>query len=265
MTHLIGWCSQSVLGPAGVDERADLGRHLDLGRPLARALLRKLVCRVDAELAADELRPGCVVEVVERTFAQQDVTLGVDVCGDAEEDLVVVVDVHPLVDDDHALRQAEQAETPDGVHDLLCLAGEGLADRDDRAVVERAGDRQVVVDDLRHGHPHGRQEDPLGRLAEPGVLGRRLPDDDRRIDRVATHRHRRDVEDGKRLGRRVVAGVVAEGALDSLVARLDVALEDDLGVGRHLEVDGLRLDELDGIAAQKTGEHQLVDVLRQGR
>ena len=77
-----------------------------------------------------------------------------------------------------------------------------LADGDDAAVVERAGDRQVVVDDLGHARPDGRQEDALGRLAEPRVLLRRLADDDRRVDRVAAHRHRRDVEDRERLGRR---------------------------------------------------------------
>ena len=116
------------------------------------------------------------------------------------------------------------------MHHLARVAGIRLADRDDRAVVERARDRQVVVDDLGHGHPDRRQEDPLGRLAEPRVLLRRLADDDRRVDRVAAHRHRGDVEDGERLGRRVVAGVVAERPLVGEVALLDVALEHDLGV-----------------------------------
>ena len=47
--------SEPVLGPAAVDERADLGAHLDLGRPLPGALLGELGGRVDPELAADEL------------------------------------------------------------------------------------------------------------------------------------------------------------------------------------------------------------------
>ena len=125
------------------------------------------------------------------------------------------------------------------------------------------GDRKVVVDDLRHGHLHRRQEDPLGRLAEPGVLLRRLPDDDRRVDRIAAHRHRGDVEDREGLGGGVEAGVVAEGPLVGEVVLLDVALEHDLRVRRHLEVDGLRLDELDRLALEEPGQHQLVDVLRQ--
>ncbi len=98
---------------------------------------------------------------------------------------------------------------------------------------------QVVVDDLRQRHTHGRQEDPLGRLPEPRVLGGRLADDDRRIDRVAPHRHRRDAEDRERLGVRVVAGVVAERALDPDVVLRDVPLEDDLRVRGHLEIDRL--------------------------
>jgi hypothetical protein len=149
------------------------------------------------------------------------------------------------------------------MHDLLGMAGEGLADGDDGATVERARDRQVVVDDLRHAHPDRRQEDAFGRLAQPGVLGRRLADDDRGVDRVAPHRHRRDVEDRERLGRRVVAGVIAEGTFDALVADLDVALEHHLRVRRAPPDHGLRADELDGVAAEEPREHELVDVLRQ--
>ena len=197
-----------------------------------RALLRALVRRVDPELAAVELQRRRVVEVVERALADQHVALRVDVGADAEEDLLVVVHVDPLVDDHDRLRQAEQPEAPDRVHHLLRVAGEALADRDDAAVVERARDRQVVVDDLGDAHPDRRQEDPLGRLAEPRVLLRRLADHDRRVDRVAPHRHRGHVEDRERLGRRVVAGVVAERAFLGQLVLGDVALEHDLGVGR---------------------------------
>ncbi len=59
--------------------------------------------------------------------------------------------------------------------------------------------------------------------------------------------------------------MVAEGPLEADLALLDRPLEDDLGVRRHLEVDGLRLDELDRLALEEAREHQLVDVLRQRR
>ena len=59
--------------------------------------------------------------------------------------------------------------------------------------------------------------------------------------------------------------MVAERALDPDVGAVDPALEHDLGVRRHLEVDGLALDELHRRALQEAGHHQLADVLRQRR
>ena len=59
--------------------------------------------------------------------------------------------------------------------------------------------------------------------------------------------------------------MVAERPLRAHLAGLDAAFEHHLRVGRHLEVDGLALDELDSLAAQEAGEHELVDVLRKGR
>src|SRR2546427_11573119 len=89
------------------------------------------------------------------------------------------------------------------------------------------------------------RSDPLRRLPEPGVLGRRLADHDRRIDGVAAHRDRADPEDREELGGRVVPGVVAEGPFGRQVVLCDGAFEDDLGFRRHLEVDRLALHELD--------------------
>ena len=206
-----------------------------------------------------------MVELVERPQLHDHVAHRVDVGASLEEDLVVVVHVDVLVHHDDALRERQQPERPHGVDHLARMAGIGLADRDDRAVVERACGGQVVVDDLRHGHPDRGQEDPLGGLGEPLVLGRRLADDDRRVDRVAAHRDRGQVEDRKEVGGRVVAGVVAKRALDAELALLDVALHDDLGMGRHLEVDRLGLHQLDRLAAQEAGDHELVDVLGQRR
>ena len=252
-----------VLGPAAGDEVADLVAHDDLLGPGPGVLLGKLVRRVDPELASVELSLGRVIEVVERPLGDQDVALRVDVRSHAEEDLCVVVHVHVGVDDDHGLGQREHPEPPDRVHHLLGMAGERLADRDDHAVVERARDREVVVDDLRQGHLDRRQEDPLGRLAEPGVLRRRLPDDDGRVDRVLSHRHSAQPEDRELLGRRVVARVVAERALCAHVVARNVPFEDDLGVRRYLEVDRLAAHELDRLAPQEPGEHELVDVVRE--
>jgi hypothetical protein len=204
-----------------------------------------------------------VVELVEGPVCEHDVPLRVDVRADAEEHLAVVVDVDALVDDDDGLRERQQAESPDRVHHLPRVTREALADRDDHAVVEGARRRQVVVDDLGHAHANRREEDPLRRLREPLVLGRRLADDDRRIDRVPAHRDRGDAEERELLGRRVVAGVIAERPLHAAVRRVDPPLEDDLGVRGNLEVDGLAPHELHRRTPEKACDHQLADVLRQ--
>jgi hypothetical protein len=67
------------------------------------------------------------------------------------------------------------------------------------------------------------------------------------------------------LRRRVVTGVVAEGPFVGDLVLVDVALEHELGVRRHFEAHGLAGDELDGLAAQEAGQHQLVDVLGERR
>ena len=73
------------------------------------------------------------------------------------------------------------------------------------------------------------------------------------------------MEDRERLGRGVVAGVVAERAFLPDLVLVDVALEHDLGVRGNLDADGHSLDELDRLAAEEAGHHELVDVLRQRR
>ena len=58
------------------------------------------------------------------------------------------------------------------------MPGEPLLNRDDHAVMKRAGVRDVVVDNLGERHADGREEDSLGRLAKPEVLARRRANDD---------------------------------------------------------------------------------------
>ncbi len=70
------------------------------------------------------------------------------------------------------------------------------------------------------------------------------------------------MEDGVLVLERVEAGVVAEGAFAAQLAQFHVAFENDLGVGRHFEIDGLALDDLDGLAAQKTRDQKLFDFRR---
>src|SRR5437763_1848068 len=80
----------AVLGPARVDEVADLGAHLDLRRPIACAFGGSLGRGVDPELAAQEL-PGCrMVEMVGGPVAEDDVPRRVDVRPHVERHLLVV-------------------------------------------------------------------------------------------------------------------------------------------------------------------------------
>src|SRR5439155_15097034 len=83
--------------------------------------------------------------------------------------------------------------------------------------------------------------------------------------RVAPPRNGVDGEDRERLGGRVVAGVVAERPLLADLFLLDVALEHDLRARGNLDPDGYALHELDRLAAEEAGHHQLVDVLGQRR
>ena len=71
---------------------------------------------------------------------------------------------------------------------------------------------------------------------------------------------------GIRLGQRVVAGVVAERPfLAQRLARVNVAFDDEVGVGRHFQVVGLALDQLDGFLAQVTGEEEFIQAIGQRR
>src|SRR5207248_8241651 len=54
---------------------------------------------------------------------------------------------------------------------------------------------------------------------------------------------------------------IPERALVGHLELVDVALEDDLGVGGHVDADRLRAHQLDRLAAEEAGEHELVDVL----
>jgi hypothetical protein len=67
----------------------------------------------------------------------------------------------------------------------------------------------------------------------------------------------------KSRGRGAVAGVFAEGAFLDLVVGADLALDDDLGVGRHFEVVGLALHQPRRLAGKHADQFRLGD--RRGR
>ena len=113
-------------------------------------------------------------------------------------------------------------------------------------------------------HLHRGQKDALDGLAHPGVFHGRLADDGGGVDGVFAVRDAGQMEDRILVGHGVEAGVVAEGAFGAQFAQLDVAFEHDLGVGRNFQIDGFALDDLDRLAAQEAGDHELLDLRRRG-
>jgi hypothetical protein len=60
--------------------------------------------------------------------------------------------------------------------------------------------------------------------------------------------------------------VISERPLrEEILARVDIALQHEVRLGGHLEIDRLAAHVLDGLAAQEPGEHPLVDAVRQRR
>ena len=54
---------------------------------------------------------------------------------------------------------------------------------------------------------------------------------------------------------RIEAGMIAERPFaPERLCRVDIAFDHDIGVGRHLDIDGNALHQLDAFLAQKTGK-----------
>ncbi len=132
--------------------------------------------------------------------------------------------------------------------------------------MEDAFGRQRDVHDLREVHFEDRQEEFHGRAAHVEILHRRDADDGGGIDGVFAVRDRGDVKDRIRLGQRVIAGVIAERALvPQRLARIHVAFDDEVGIGRHFQIVGLALDELDRFFPQIAGEQEFIEPIGQRR
>ncbi len=175
-----------------------------------------------------------------------------------------VLHVDVFVDHDDALGEHGLAERPDGVHHFARLAGIGLADGDDHQVVKDAFDGKIDVDNFGDGELHQRQENALDGFAHPGVFHGRLADDGGGVDRIFAMGDAGDVEDGIEIFERVEAGVIAERAFGAEFVEVDVAFEDDFGVGGDFEIDGFALHQLDRLLAQEAGDEIFLDIGRSG-
>src|SRR5580704_3493531 len=247
--------------PLGINQQLRLRVHRDLVRPGAReAFSGPLSGRVDAHLGAVVGEPGSVVERVDGAERELDVAFRIDVVEDLQRDLADVLHVHIFVDDEDALGEHGLSQRPDGVHDFAGLAGIGLADGNDHQVMEYALEWKVYIDELGNGELHERKENALDGLAHPAVFHRRLAHDGGGVDGFLAMRNAGDVEDGVEIVQRIKTGVVAEGPLGAEFVKVDVALQNDFSIGWDFEVDGLALDELDGLLPEEAGNQEFFDV-----
>ena len=203
-----------------------------------------------------------MIERVDRTQRELNVALGIDVVGHAQHHFADVLHVAVFIHHDDALGKHRLPQRPDGVHHLARLARIALADRHQHQVVKDRLDGQMNVDDFRNRHLHRGQKDALHGLAHPRIFHRRLAHDRRRINGILAMRDAGEVKDRVLIRHRVEAGVVAEGTFAAQLAQFDVAFEHDLGVRRNFEIDGFALHNLDGLAAQESGDHELLDFRR---
>src|SRR3954467_11569790 len=234
-----------VPGAAGVDDRPAVGE-----------VAGRLALRLDAGI--ERRRPG-VADDVDRGG-------GVRAREQGPYQLLEIGDVDVVVDHDHV----SPAIGTDMAHGgdmagLLGMAGIALVDRD-REQEPR------VADLVRPGGGDARHARLLDILAQQaradhGAIAADLVRPALRHaapqDRIVAIIDRLDVEHG--LGSEVagvIAGPFRERALDALVARLDEALDDDLGIGRDRQAGDGAVDDLDRLAADAADDLVFADAVR---
>ena len=132
--------------------------------------------------------------------------------------------------------------------DHLADIGERLVHRDALDAFDAERVAQIVQEQRLHA-------DAL----DQARFRRRHLGDDRGQHGVAPPRDRGHVHEGVELLQVDVAVRFAERRLGLEIFGVDEALDDDLGLGRHQEIDGLRLHDVDRRADQRAGDVQLVE------
>src|SRR5579872_197735 len=140
------------------------------------------------------------------------VSFGITVGEEVKEDILFVVDVDMVVDDDDEFGEGHLAGAPDGVHHSSRMVRIFLFDFDEDAVVEYAGDGEVVIDDVGDERSEEWEENSFGGFAKEIVFHGGFADDGGGVDGIFSVSDGGDVEGGVPVGEAVEAGVVAEGA-----------------------------------------------------
>ena len=73
-----------------------------------------------------------------------------------------------------------------------------------------------------------------------------------------------DVKDRIFIFERVETGVVAEGAFGAEFVEIDVAFENDFGVGGNFQIDSFALHQFHRLLAEEAGDDEFFDVGRRG-
>ena len=205
-----------------------------------------------------------MVERIDGPHRELDVALGVDVVAHLECNVGNILHVHVLIDHDNALGEHSLPQRPDRVHDLPGLSRIRLANRHQHQIMEHAFHGQIDVHDLRDRQLHHGQKNALDSLAHEGVFHRRLANNRRRINRILTVRDAGSMKDRVFVGQRIKPCMVAKRTFRAKLVEVNVALEDNLGVGRNFEVDGFALHEFDRLLPQESGNHVLLHLGRRG-
>ena len=176
--------------------------------------------------------------------------------------LLVGGDVDVGIDDEHVLDVDEARHA--GRDGVARLAGHALAQRDADIEIAAARRRRIDRDRLAHRELERLPDHDLGahRGEHRGVgAAHGAAADGRGLEqRVAAPRDRGEVEHRVLLHRAVVAEELAVGAFGlDVAARVEIALEHHLGVGRHADVVGHALDHGERRVAQRRDDAELVD------
>ena len=196
----------------------------------------------------------------------EQIALGIDLGTQGPDHLARIADVDRLVDHHHELGVGELGQsTPEGHRRPLGLAGIGLVDGDHRQLVAEGLHRQEEIDDLRDLLAQDRRVDAVEGDGEHRFLLGGSAAEGGQKHRITAVGDAVEAHQGRLLGVAVEAHVIAEGAIGQLLAGGDRALQHDLAVAGHLQVERFALHQPHPLAGIEPGEQPFTQLHRDRR
>lgn len=175
------------------------------------------------------------------------------------------MDIDILVHDDEVFGEHHLSHAPESVHDFVGLHGVGFPDADGDEVVEGAFGGEGDVHNFGEIHSQDREEEFDGGCSDVEVLHGWDADDGGWVGGISSVGDGRDMEHGVGLGQGVESGVIPERTLLSWgFGGVYIALDDDVGIGWHFQVDGFAFYEVDRFPSEVAGEKEFVQAVGQG-